>query len=226
MKLTILALALLLPLHTSATMLLAPPPGSSTTVFAFPGQGYLNLQPLVFGQFTITGTGLVYGEGQNLIENNGVWSPTSGPAFAWVGVNDAYNTQVVVDLGGLYSSVGAFMNYAGRSSYPYAPYIQALNESMQILETYYLVTDAPISTPSGVNEGAFRGVERATADIRYFVIGNGYLTMHSLTLAGGADPGDPAPGDPPTGTPEPATFALGFVSLAVAHVAARRRRHQ
>lgn len=62
-------------------------------------------------------------------------------------------------------SVGAFMNYAPDPRYG-PTYIDALDSSGNILESYELNSSAPISTPYGVDAGASRGITRSTADIR------------------------------------------------------------
>lgn len=61
-------------------------------------------------------------------------------------------------------SVGAFMNYAPDPRHG-PTYIDALDSSGNILESYEINSSAPISTSYEVDAGAFRGITRGTADI-------------------------------------------------------------
>jgi hypothetical protein len=100
-----------------------------------------------------------------------------------IGINDEVGSMTI-DLGGLYDSVGGFMNYAPGYGDPTISAIAA--DGTTILESYLLSSVAPISTPSAVDGGEFRGIMRGSADIRYFQIANSYLSMHDITLGGTA----------------------------------------
>jgi hypothetical protein len=82
-----------------------------------------------------------------------------------------------------------------------------------LLESYDLSAVAPIPTPNGINDGAFRGVRRASADIRFFEIDGSFLLVGDLTTA---DPGTSV-------VPVPASLPLMATGL-VALFALQRRR--
>jgi len=104
------------------------------------------------------------------------------------------------------------MNYAPGFG---TPVIRALDAGGNELESYDLSVLAPISTPSGINEGAFRGIQRASADIRFFEIDGSFLLVNSLTTG---DPGT-------TVIPVPASLPL-MASGLVALFAWQRRRNR
>jgi hypothetical protein len=117
----------------------------------------------------------------------------------------------MIDLGGLYSAVGGFMNYNAPASSP-GPAISAIAaDGVTVLESYDLSASAPISTPGGNNAGAFRGIGRSSADIRYFELANSYVAIHDITLSSNT-----------TVAPEPSSFLLLGPALAV--TLARRLR--
>ncbi len=95
------------------------------------------------------------------------------------------------------------------ANFPFYPFIAALDASRNVLESYPLFADAPINTPGGSNQGAFRGIARGTADIAYFEIGYDGIVMHDVTIAA---------------TPEAPTFAL-LGSVVVFVMAACWRRN-
>ncbi len=87
--------------------------------------------------------------------------------------------------------VGGFMNYPPG----FGPVlIEVYDSGGALLEAYDLVTAAPINTPSNsVNEGAFRGILRASNDISSFRITSDFAVLDDLTF---------------TRVPEPASTAL------------------
>jgi hypothetical protein len=111
------------------------------------------------------------------------------------------------------SAVGGFFNYVPDEAIG-APFtILVYGAGNVLLESYNIETDAPISTPDGLNEGAFRGIVRASADIVAFEFQNGISVMDDLLYrtGGGGE------------VSEPATLALlgaGLLGLA----AVRRRK--
>lgn len=72
-------------------------------------------------------------------------------------------------------------------------------DGVTVLESYDIEALAPIVTPNGVNAGAFRGITRPTADIRFLQIANAFAAVHSFTVSGPSTQ---------TAVPEPATFLL------------------
>jgi hypothetical protein len=105
------------------------------------------------------------------------------------------------------------MNYSvssGSPGGPGDPVIAAIAaDGTTVLESYDLATADPISTPSGLNAGAFVGISRPTADIAYFQISGSYLIEHDITLSS------------PSSVPEPAT--TGIAGLALVSLLLRRK---
>jgi hypothetical protein len=196
----------------AGTLIASPPAGSTTTVFA-------NGSTCAGGTdagFTVSGSACwpndqVFGFGANGFWNNG--SNGFGliaPTFA--------NSSYTISLGGLYSSVGGFVNYdpsAGGSSSSSStsetsasldPIITAIAaDGVSVLGTYDLSILDPISTPGGNDAGAFVGIQDATNDIAYLELSNDYLAIHSITLGTTAS----------QSVPEPSTFLLLGVGLAL-----------
>jgi len=189
----------------SAALVTTTPLGGTTTVFpggdgiyGGPGSGTVAGFPITYT------TDVVYDyDGGFGMGSNGSWS------WGMIGI-DASSGWLQIDLGGLYTSVGGFMNYSPGNGDPTISAIAA--DGTTVLESYILSTDAPISTPDETNGGAYRGIERPTADIGYFRIENSYLGMHDITLGGLAAPPE---------IPEPSTLLL---TLSAAGALWLRRR--
>jgi hypothetical protein len=153
--------------------------------------------------FSLTASGNAcynYADGWGL-GSNGLWS------IGLVG-DDFGSTVITIDLGRLYSSVGGFMNYAPDHGSPVIAALAA--DGTTVLESYDLAASAPISTPEGGDAGAFRGISRTSADIRYFQFGGSFSVMHDITLS--------------SATPEPTTVLLAGFALAALGLI-RRVRH-
>jgi hypothetical protein len=174
-------LATLLP----AAILTSPPVGGTTTTF--PGGSGVFDGP---GSATVAGFPITYTNGVVYNYNGGFGMAANG-SWSWgmIGINDEVGSMTI-DLGGLYDSVGGFMNYAPGYGDPTISAIAA--DGTTILESYVLSSVAAISTPSAVNGGEFRGIMRGTADIRYLQISNSYLSMRDITLGAGSAVPEPS----------------------------------
>jgi len=210
-------LVLCLATSLQAALITSQPAGTTTVLSTVSGT-WASSPSTSAGGFTVFGDLVWYGDSSYGLNDNGSWS-----GFAWVGgYCDVGGTDcaATIDLGGLYGTVGGFMNYAvSGGSYAAgvggsAPIISAIAaDGTTVLESYDLFALAPISTPAGLNEGAFRGISRGTADIAFLRIEGAYLIMHDLTLAD------------PSQVPEPASAALLGLGLgAIAAFRHMRRR--
>jgi len=180
--------------------------GAVTTTFTFTGLSTGTAIPAGNG---ITVNGSVGNVSYNLGSNGG-WS-----SFSWAGTN-SNSVAVTFDLGGLFGAVGGFMNYSVNFDSGPTAFISALAANMSVLETYDLRSFAglAINTPSATNGGAFRGISRPTADIRFFQIQGSFLLQHDITTANAS-----------AAVPEPATLTtLGLGLIAVATRLARKRQ--
>lgn len=151
--------------------------------------------------------GSVIGQGGYGLGDNGFW----GGTVTYIGLDGAAGyMRILFDnpVGGF----GGFMNYVPGFG---DVFIRALAGDMSVLESYNLVNDAPISTPDGFNEGAFRGIIRGQNDIYGFELANAYIVATDMRY-GFADA---------TTVPEPSTvLLLASGMLGVGLVSWRRRR--
>ena len=176
--------------------------------------------PVTVGEFTFTadipnsnsGQGAVVGQGGYGLGDNGSF----GGDAVYIGVDGPNGWGQLLGTTA-YSTIGFYFNYFTpwrTLSNGEAPYISTLDVNGNVLATFFLEDDAPISTPGGFNQFQFRGIQHDTAEIYGLRFGGSYI------LASGS-----ASGQVVGGVPEPATWAmmlLGFGSLG----AVLRRRRQ
>jgi len=164
----------------SATLLTSQPGGGTTTTFPGGSSCYPGATSDTVAGFAVTTSGeSCYNFGD------------AGHPFGFVANGNWYmgligdnigTTSITIDLGGLYSWVGGFMNYAPGEG---DPVITAIGgDGTTILQSWNLATSAPISTPGATNAGAFRGIDMGSPVIGYLQFGGSLLAMHDITLGG------------------------------------------
>jgi hypothetical protein len=188
---------------------------------AFAGGGYgFTYGPVAVGAgvtFTATGPnnsglGAVLGEGGYGLGSNGMWDTGTTAPGAYTGVDgDGTTSSMTYTLSSPVAAIGGFMNYV--PGYSGFPLIEALDSGSNVLESYDLELLAPISTPGGFNDGAFRGIVRPSADIYAFRVVSAYAVLDDLTFAGGV-------------IPEPAETAVAGATLAGLGAILLRRRNK
>ena len=170
--------------------------------------------PIAVGSFTFTsvngggnsGLGSVVGQGFYGLGSNGMF----GNDAVYIGVDSG--TGYAQLLGTIpYRQIGFYFNYAPGDGDD--PVISTLTATGTVISSYNLATDAPISTPGGVNQFRFRGVSDDTNDIYGLRFGGSYL------LAAGTPTGVIG------GVPEPGAWALMITGFGMAGSILRRRRH-
>lgn len=175
------AIALLALSSAQAALVTLDPGGGITTVFTPTGNnGFGDPGPVVVNGITWTGNPqATYGDACYGLSSNGSWSCSSG--LGWVATNNGTGS-ITAALGGGVSFVGGFMNYAPNNGNNAT--IEALAaDGTTVLETWDLELNAAIVTPSGNDAGAFRGIERAQADIHFFRLSGDFIIINSLTVA-------------------------------------------
>jgi len=193
----------LLAIVCQASIITTDPGTGTTTVFTSTG---LTQAP---GPFTINGfsvngsTDVAFGNVPYGLGTNGAWTE-----FSFVAANSSTDS-ITFDLGASYSLAGGNINY----STPHDP--EGVNPTIDalaangttVLESYLLSDVAPISTPGGSNQTAFRGIARSQADIRFLRLSGDFITTHSLEVGQ---------------VPEPGTFALILGGLGLVFLGRRR----
>jgi hypothetical protein len=181
-----------------------PGTGVTTTFTTTGNQGFNDPGPVVLNGFSVTGSPQVtYGNVGYGLAANGSWS-----GFSWVATNNGTGS-ITFNLGGSFGLAGGFLNYAPANGNDATIEALAANGTT-VLETYDLVTLAPISTPGGLNAGAFRGISRVTNDIAFLRLSGDFILTHTLEVGA------------PAAVPEPGTWAL--VGIALLGLVLGRRR--
>ncbi len=146
----------------------------------------LNVGGLVGEVVNFTGTpGFLGASAYNALfglDTNGFWDNARN---GFIGINNGQGGTGIFArftfAAGLVSAVGAFENYSPDNGG--TPLIRALGINGNILEQYDLSVLAPISTPGGLNQGAFRGIMRSTADIAATEYSDGFQALDNLTFS-------------------------------------------
>lgn len=158
-------------------------------------------------------SGSVIGDGGYGLTTNGQWTAARN---GFTGLNASAGSMTYRFNDSPVAVVGGFMNYAPGNG---IPSIEALDEFGVVLETYDLLAVAPIVTPDATDDGAFRGINRPTADIYALRITNGFDVLDDLTFSG-----SPVQAVDPVSIPTLSTWALLLLAGLLTLVAFNRRR--
>ena len=193
---------------SAALITTAPADGTTTTFqgFFYPNYGQVDPGSLVNSGLTVSANAWAYLSILGF-QNSSSWDHLGAVADASGG------TVITVDLGGLFSSVGGFMNYStsAAGSYITDATITALAADHSVLESYDLKTaTGGAINATGVDAGAFRGISTGTNDIAYFQISGDYISLHDVTTESAA--------------PEPASAGLMLLALGAGAGLWHRRR--
>ena len=200
---------------TARGALIISMPGGHSVPIADTGMRFYSSPVFVAVGLTASSTnpdGSWIGKGVYSFADNGLWDgsfPFVAADFdALTGTEDRF--RVMFTFATPVAGVGGFMNYVAFDGSRYsAPTITAWRSDGAMLERYDLHLYAPVITPGGLNEGAFRGISDLTATLR-FSIENSGIGLSNLTVI-------------PGGTPVPEPGASALVGLALAAIACTRR---
>lgn len=145
--------------------------------------------------------GLYASSGDWGLSANGWWGRGR---LGFLGHNNARpGTMIVTFIDAPVASVGAFMNHCPDCVGDLI--LTAYGAEGVLLEIYNVSDLAPIETPGGLDAGAFRGIARASADIKSFHVFGYVPVIDDLAFSR------------LTSIPEPSTaalFAIGLTALA------------
>lgn len=169
--------------------------------------------PLAVDGFTFTSNaispnnplGSVVGQGAYGLGANGSFD--GNPVY--IGLDSGFGYAQLLGTAA-YNQIGFFFNYAPGSGDD--PVISTLDIAGNVSSSFNLATDAPISTPNGLNAFRFRGIAEDTATIYGLRFAGSYI------LATGTADGSVG------GIPEPASWALMIGGFGMAGVTLRYRR--
>jgi hypothetical protein len=133
----------------------------------------------------ITGQGSVLGAVGYGLGGNGEWTS----AKSYTGLDAPRGSMTYTFNFGLVSAVGGFVNYA---PVDVDLTMEALDSLGNILESHSLTRESPISTPNGVDQGAFRGIRRSTAEIAAFRLSNSWVVLDDLAFTQAAPVPEPS----------------------------------
>lgn len=163
----------------------------------------------VVSDTTNTGLGGVLGQGGYGLGGNGGFGGDA--VYAAVDAPTGYFQF----LGGTgYSQFGLYMNYF-TPALADEVLVHSLDIDGNVIDSFDLLTLAPISTPGGFNEFRFRGIGYDDGTLIY-----GLRMEGSYILATGTRDGVP----PAPGIPEPASWAMLIAGFGLVGSAMRRRR--
>ena len=140
------------------------------------------------------------GNGVFFLDANGLWDNNR---HGFAAVNGDTGAMTFRFLSAPVSGVGGFVDYTIDPASPSPPIISALGANDVVLESYNLAQLAPISTPLATDAGAFRGIQRNSADILAFRVSNTFTVLDDLRFT--------------AQIPEPSSIilaAFGFTGLA------------
>jgi hypothetical protein len=215
---SVVALSLGLTSPSLRANLLTTDPGTGTTTTFTATGAHSSTSVVLLNGFTVTGTSQFwYGDFATGLGMNGSWGYCCGSrvSFSWVSPESEGAESITIDLGGLFGFVGGFMNYEVSTVFAHSDAtITALAaDGTTVLDTYDLESEAPISTPNALNDGAFRGISVPTDDIRFFRLSGHYILTHTIEA-----------GSPASTAPEPGSCALLLPVVAGAEFIRQRSR--
>jgi len=120
----------------------------------------------------------VIGNGDYGLDTNGEWDSGRN---GYIGSNTPEAPMMRIDFNDEeICAVGGFVNYAPGFG---DVMITALDSGNGVLETFNILSDAPISTPGALNDGEFRGIVRATNDIAAIELSDQFEVLDDLKFS-------------------------------------------